>query len=416
MFWLGLLLSAFAVSCAYANESGEAMRFVPQSDLVRSIDPARIEVPVRASVQAPAKPFVARRTPAKGVPTSWPTTLTEIRERKKAAASGRRDAWPLSEVKAARQRCNAILKRIAAVAVEEEPIKEGACGDPAPIRLISIGRKPEVVISPPALVNCEMAEAMHKWIQTELQPLARRHLGGPIIKIVKMSDYSCRNAYGRARGRLSEHGRVNAIDIAGFMTTKGDTTMLLTDWGTTQRDIRRQIAAAKAKAAAAEKRRLAAEQRGQANERAALRQGTYSDQGVRSADGGAASLPPTALGLTSGAPGGGVAQSSMVDGIGRITVSIPGGNDSGTTGTSLDMPPSRLGGPRPTKTKKSIVVLANAGRSSAVNEIRKQRFLRGAHDSACKIFGTVLGPEANNAHRNHFHLDMAHRDTGAFCQ
>jgi len=106
----------------------------------------------------------------------------------------------------------------------------------------------------------------------------------------------------------------------------------------------------------------------------------------------------------------------MVDGIGRITVSIPGGNDSGTTGTSLDMPPSRLGGPRPTKTKKSIVVLANAGRSSAVNEIRKQRFLRGAHDSACKIFGTVLGPEANNAHRNHFHLDMAHRDTGAFCQ
>ena len=36
-------------------------------------------------------------------------------------------------------------------------------------------------------------------------------------------------------------------------------------------------------------------------------------------------------------------------------------------------------------------------------------FLRAAHRSACKIFGTVLGPEANNAHKNHFHVDMAER-------
>ena len=36
-------------------------------------------------------------------------------------------------------------------------------------------------------------------------------------------------------------------------------------------------------------------------------------------------------------------------------------------------------------------------------------FLRAAHESACKLFGTVLGPEANNAHRNHFHVDMAER-------
>ena len=36
-------------------------------------------------------------------------------------------------------------------------------------------------------------------------------------------------------------------------------------------------------------------------------------------------------------------------------------------------------------------------------------FLRAAHRSACKLFNTVLGPEANNAHQNHFHLDMAER-------
>ena len=34
-------------------------------------------------------------------------------------------------------------------------------------------------------------------------------------------------------------------------------------------------------------------------------------------------------------------------------------------------------------------------------------FLRAVHQSACKRFGVVLGPEANAQHRNHFHLDLA---------
>lgn len=34
------------------------------------------------------------------------------------------------------------------------------------------------------------------------------------------------------------------------------------------------------------------------------------------------------------------------------------------------------------------------------------RFLRFAHDAACSLFATTLGPEANEEHRDHFHLDM----------
>ncbi|MFV3131084.1 extensin family protein [Niveispirillum sp. KHB5.9] len=34
-------------------------------------------------------------------------------------------------------------------------------------------------------------------------------------------------------------------------------------------------------------------------------------------------------------------------------------------------------------------------------------FWRDAHDGACDIFRTVLGPEYNALHRDHFHLDMA---------
>ncbi len=33
-------------------------------------------------------------------------------------------------------------------------------------------------------------------------------------------------------------------------------------------------------------------------------------------------------------------------------------------------------------------------------------FLKDAHDGACDLFSTVLGPRANHLHENHFHLDL----------
>lgn len=36
----------------------------------------------------------------------------------------------------------------------------------------------------------------------------------------------------------------------------------------------------------------------------------------------------------------------------------------------------------------------------------KGRFLREARDGACRIFGVTLSPDYNEAHANHFHLDM----------
>jgi Extensin-like protein C-terminus len=40
---------------------------------------------------------------------------------------------------------------------------------------------------------------------------------------------------------------------------------------------------------------------------------------------------------------------------------------------------------------------------------RRLRRLHAIHDGACQIFGTTLGPEANEAHKNHFHLDIKER-------
>lgn len=37
----------------------------------------------------------------------------------------------------------------------------------------------------------------------------------------------------------------------------------------------------------------------------------------------------------------------------------------------------------------------------------EQAFLRAVHDGACREFTTVLGPEADSYHHDHFHLDLA---------
>ena len=139
------------------------------------------------------------------------------------------------------------------MAVPEPPLREGTeCGTPAPMKLISVGRSPQVTFSPPPTVTCDMVATLARWLDRDVQPLARKHLGGPVIRIDTMSSYSCRNAYGRAHGRVSEHGKANAVDIGSFVTARGQAALVVAEWGPTARQIAAQAAAdAKAEAGTA---------------------------------------------------------------------------------------------------------------------------------------------------------------------
>jgi hypothetical protein len=54
---------------------------------------------------------------------------------------------------------------------------------------------------------------------------------------------------------------------------------------------------------------------------------------------------------------------------------------------------------------------------SAVSNLPAEAtFLRRLHKGACTAFGTVLGPDANEAHRNHFHFDLAPRRRSNYCE
>ncbi|MEH6563933.1 MAG: extensin family protein [Halopseudomonas sp.] len=55
-----------------------------------------------------------------------------------------------------------------------------------------------------------------------------------------------------------------------------------------------------------------------------------------------------------------------------------------------------------TRSGVQVSVLKDWDNGKAAN---KSLFLREAHDAACDYFGTVLGPEYNAPHANHFHFD-----------
>ena len=141
------------------------------------------------------------------------------------------ESWSAARMTAAKAQCTTILKRIKAVAIPEAPIREGSCGAPAPIELISIGKNPEIALSPPATVTCDFAEALHTWMKGGHRPPREEHLGADVITIEVMSSYSCRAAMA-ARATAQRTCLAKALDIRGFVTATGKTAYVLEDWGT----------------------------------------------------------------------------------------------------------------------------------------------------------------------------------------
>jgi hypothetical protein len=354
--------------------------------------PATSPAPAPAT-QPKAMPHLPAPTPPREAPASWPKTLPEA----KAEAAAKMDLatyWPQSEVELAKARCTAILKSLDAVTIPEPPVRQGACGAPAPVRLVSIGKKPQVALTPPPLVTCDMVEALHAWITKDVQPLAKRTLGTQIVSMELMSDYSCRNAYGSRNGRLSEHARANALDIRGFLTAKGEMTAFLEDWGPTGREIREVAAREKAEAA-----KLAASKPAAAA------------QPQQTADAKGPAQPAETLSAA------GLTRATIAEGLARIP-SVP---MTPHGAPAMGFAASHLGGPKPADARvpkrAGSQPAATASASPAPVTVEgRAAFLRQAHDTACKTFGTVLGPEANRAHRNHLHIDLADRSTGAFCE
>lgn len=189
--------------------------------------------------------------------------------------------WSSTEIAEAKEKCESLLAEAVFDFEALEPIREGVCGTPAPISLDSVIAGQTVSIRPAAKLTCSMASQFHRWMLDYVQPSAKTHLETEITGVLNVASYHCRTRYDDPTQRMSQHAFANALDLAGFITDKGEQISVEKSW-------------------------------------------------------------------------------------------------------EGDTPESR--------------------------------FLKEIHAGACKIFGTVLGPEANAAHSNHFHLDNTQRRRGSYCR
>ena len=322
--------------------------------------------------------------------------------------------WPEADIAAERARCETMLKDLPVVTEPDDPIKHGECGAVAPVTLVSVGKDPEVRLMPPATVTCDMVAAMAQWIEKDVQPAARKILGAPVTRMNIIGHYSCRQALGRITTRLSEHGLANALDIRDFVTESGEVADLTRDWGPTARDIAARIAA---EAAAEAARKAAAAAAAEAAKKAAKEAAKDAKGGAKDAQKAVSKVEPPPATMVKG--------NASAEAIGReLSRSEIRRAQREARRRGRPVRPIRraieadAGIARPesagTSGKKSP---ASAAAPAADDKPTPRRqFLRQIHAEACGTFGTVLGPEANEAHRNHFHVDMAKRRHRSFCE
>ncbi len=326
------------------------------------------------SIPLPEKKELSRVLPDKSS-SSWsadvandmiPLPVRNPSRRPSGSSLGDADviAWPTNDIVEAQQLCEDVLGDVIMVFDIAPPMRKGACGTPAPIRLKAIGSSPVVHISPPAKVNCKLAKALHTWLTKKIQPAAEKYFQSKIVKIRNLASYSCRNRYSNPSKKISEHAFANALDIASFITADKRKIDLLKDWGPTQRDIAAKIRKEKA----AREKRLAS------------------------------------LKNKKEKPGKVIKVKSSPPPIRNMLLKQAMDKSSKKTNTHDE--------------EKDLIPLPVLRKDILrdTDKSRKADFLHQIHADACGIFGTVLGPEANDAHRNHFHVDLAPRRRSSYCE
>lgn len=256
------------------------------------------------------------------------------------------------EVELALMECLRLLAPVSTEVVPVAPIREGDCGTPAAVLLRSLGDNEKVIFDPPLLLNCPMVVALSRWLESAVQPAAKEAFNSPIAQVIG-SSYSCRTAYNRTDTRLSQHAFANAVDLPVLVLANRQQIDIAKEWGATRRDL------------AVTKRKLAPAT-------------NLTEHQIRNR------IPDNA---------------KAVGPAGKSTTVAVAANASTLNVTS--------------SSKAKVTSLVSLTNSLSTPQAK---FLRRIHKAACGWFSTVLGPEANEEHRNHLHLDLQTRDSLNVCE
>lgn len=323
----------------------------------------------------------------------------------------------------ARAKCEKLLESAVLDYQYLSPLRAGRCGTKAPILVKSIGAEPSVVISPPATINCALAAALYAWFEKAVQPAAKT-MGTSVVKIRNAASYMCRRRYGATNTRISEHAFANALDISEFVFASGQQIKILGNWRygakitslppapTPPLRNPRRVAAM----LALQNTVVGHETTGAIVRVSARRSIGSRIQAIPKVSANLAFSPaPHAAQL----PLSHFLQASMTPGVARLARTLIAPVES-----NLPISPLQSRGLTPSVSERAH---RNADKAETktppepapariLQRDEAAIFIHVIHADACRIFGTVLGPNANAAHKDHFHLDMTKRRYAGVCK
>ncbi len=158
--------------------------------------------------------------PPSWVATGW-TVPTTFRD-----AAG--EDFKTSDVTSDASACRARLEKFAVITPMPRLIGPGSCGGADIVRLdavlLAAGKK--IDIKPAPYLQCPMAEQLALWLRDDAAPMTAS--AGVLQRLETYDDFSCRGRNRKMTGKVSEHGKANAIDLRGF-TFEGGRYIHLTD-------------------------------------------------------------------------------------------------------------------------------------------------------------------------------------------
>jgi hypothetical protein len=144
-------------------------------------------------------------------------------------------AQPQQQTPAATLQCHADLRaRKAEFRVLPDRTFDGGCSAIGTVQLLDIG----VPTTNLSSMTCPLALQFTRWTQEAVQPAANTLLGSPVRRIETFGTYACRPVNSQIGGRLSEHGRANAVDVSAFVLADGRRVTVLDGWNSQDEKVR----------------------------------------------------------------------------------------------------------------------------------------------------------------------------------
>lgn len=118
--------------------------------------------------------------------------------------------------------CDLRLEKIAAIEPMPRLIGPGACGGGDMVRIdaVLLPDRKRIEIKPAPYLRCPMAEQLAGWVRDDAA--VKVAAAGPALRSVETyDDFECRGRNRQTNGKVSEHGKGNAIDVRGFTLADG---------------------------------------------------------------------------------------------------------------------------------------------------------------------------------------------------